>query len=197
MPEAKGYELNFSMRMKLHTKLIAEPASAYVLRAESDEDPMLRWWTDYVWAHWTANNSTGMVDDTGTTRTGHYHTPHSCLGPSGASNYGPLLGSGTNAVQITNYALQTKIVHGSGSGQLYHLQTYCPYQPTLSGSTYKFEVFRDFLNLFSGAISVNEVAMYVNYSVYNYCFARDVLGSTVAVPVRGTARLTYTMSITV
>lgn len=66
-------------------------------------------------------------------------------------------GTGTNAVAITDYALQTRIVNGTSSGQLqYSSTTFGGW--TVSGSDAYIQVFRTFTNGSGANITINEIA---------------------------------------
>ena len=117
--------------------------------------------------------------------------------PAGNANYGPMVGTGTTAPQVTNYNLQTKIAHGSGSGQLLYGATSLT-AATTSGSTRFWKASRTFTNSSGSSITVNEVGLVLAYqSTYYIMIARDVLSSGVVINNGQVGTLVYTFAITV
>lgn len=121
-----------------------------------------------VGAHWTASNTNWVSAQ-----------------PAAANdNYGILCGSGDTAVDILNYAMETKIANGSGAGQLsYSIQT-----TAYGGATpNKYaKIMRTFTNNTVNPITVKEVGLAVNPSTsggvrYYVLITRDVLPAPVAV----------------
>jgi hypothetical protein len=109
---------------------------------------------------------------------------------------GIVVGTGTNAVVIGDYALQTKIVHGVGAGQLqYGLQSWVA--PTTTGSTRKFTISRTWTNGTANPITVNEVGIYCygGGTAWYFCIERTL--STKAIAAAASATATYTISVTV
>jgi len=97
---------------------------------------------------------------------------------AGDATHGIALGTGTAAVAIDNYKLQTQINHGSGAGQLDHkAQTLDAFQ--VVGSVASFRNRRQFENLSGSTITVKETGIYARDSVGQYfCTVRDLLVST-------------------
>ena len=94
--------------------------------------------------------------------------------------YGSVVGTGTNAVSINDYNLQTKITHGTGSGQLqYSVETFGP--PTTVSSGSSFVITRVFTNNSGLPITINEIGLVAQcYNgtqqfTYNFLIARDLL----------------------
>jgi hypothetical protein len=106
-------------------------------------------------------------------------------------------GTGTNAVTMTDYALQTLITHGSGAGQLsYGATTFGP--PTTSGKTRYFEFQRSLMNNSGGDITVNEIGIYIypTSQSYYYMFLRDVLSSGITLSNGQALTIRYRVSVT-
>ena len=142
------------------------------------------------------------VIDTGNTArtTGYADSTYMQLGAAAGTDVtGTVVGTGTNAVNISDYALQTKIAHGTASGQLqYGAVTFGA--PTISGSDIYFTVTRNFVNNSGDSITVNEIGMYGMFytSGTRYaCLVRDVVAGGVAVADGQTLTLNYTIKITV
>ena len=155
-----------------------------------------------IWACQWGNQSAVTSPDTGnTSRTlGINSAGPRMSGPNDDSTYGPVVGTGTNAVAIGDYALQTQVAHGTGAGQLdYEVTTYQNLQT--SGSTRKFELRRLFVNQSGASITVNECGIYAQFEdsgavVRYFCAVRDLVSPGVAVPNGGSATLTYTIGVT-
>src|SRR3989304_2177165 len=145
------------------------------------------------------DGSATMKDITGTNRviTWYSTTRSQCNGPAGNTNYGIVAGTGTDAVTMTDYALQTLIAHGTASGQLsYGAVTFTG--PTTSGKTRYFEFQRALTNSSGGTITVNEIGVYVypTSTAYYYMYLRDVLGSGVVVNNGQVLTIKYRVSVT-
>ena len=117
--------------------------------------------------------------------------------PAGDTTHGTVLGTGTNAVTIEDYALQTKINHGSAAGQLdYKAQGFTPYE--LVGSTAKFKTTRQLENLSGGTITVNEAAIYLRDGAGQYfCLLRDLVAGGFDIPHTQIAEFRYTFKATI
>ncbi|OYT59633.1 MAG: hypothetical protein B6U75_03485 [Desulfurococcales archaeon ex4484_217_1] len=89
-----------------------------------------------------------------------------CAGSKSADNddsYGIMVGSGTKTVEIDDYSLESKISHGTGSGQLdYDTHTINKYE---EAGQVKIEIQRTFRNVSGATITVKEVGL----GVRNYC----------------------------
>lgn len=79
----------------------------------------------------------------------------------GVSSYGVVVGTGTDAINMEHYSMSAQIIHGTGSGQLYH------YAGEIYGSVVNYSdntvwgaAQRNFSNYSDSAITVNEVALY-------------------------------------
>lgn len=70
-----------------------------------------------------------------------------------------VLGTGNTAPTITDYAIETKIAHGAGAGQLQHSLTAFGL-PTSNATQSHFTITRDFSNASGGDITVNEIGLY-------------------------------------
>lgn len=110
--------------------------------------------------------------------------------------YGPVIGTDNTAVTMNDYQLGAQIAHGTGTGQMQYLATSIP-SPSVDATTSSFTLTRQFINVSGATINVNEIAIYgraqSGITRYNFCFARDVLGSPVAVPDGGAFTLIYTV----
>lgn len=114
---------------------------------------------------------------------------------AGDASYGIWVGSGSQAVSITDYNLGSKISHGSGAGQLNYLTTTSTNPATL-GSTHSFTISRGFTNLSGSPISVSEVGMIAFVTGSNQTLIERTLMSF-SIANGATGIVTYTMQISV
>lgn len=70
-----------------------------------------------------------------------------------------VVGTGNTAPTITDYAMETKIAHGAGAGQLQYSLTAFGL-PTSNATQSHFTITRDFSNASGGDITVNEIGLY-------------------------------------
>lgn len=111
--------------------------------------------------------------------------------------FGIIVGTGTTAPTIDDYAVGTKIPHGTGVGPPVELQygavTFGA--PASDATTSQFTVTRDFANASGAAATVNEIALYVKGYIYNsdYYFMaiRDVIAGGISVPDGQTLTVNY------
>lgn len=141
-----------------------------------------------------ANLAANVIDTSGVSNSTGVGWLLNCTGPAEQTLYGIVVGTGTNLAPISNYALQTKIAHGGGAGQLaYAAGVVNPV--TIAGSTAYFTLTRSFTNNSGGDIVVNEIAIYgYTGSKYN-CIARDLTGG-ITVQNTKTLAAQYTWQIT-
>jgi hypothetical protein len=156
----------------------------------------------------TANaGNTSVVDTSGTARSypntvQYIHKagiPLNC--DAASSEYGLVVGSGTNSNTVGTYTLQTLISHGSGAGQLsYGSHTF--EDLITDGSTVYFRIIRTFTNNSGASITVNEIGLYAKAydsggTARIFCIARDVLSTGVTVGNGQTLTVRYKLSLTV
>lgn len=156
------------------------------------QDPFVKAMTYVIYAMFTSVNQ-NVTDITNTARS-YGHTE--MTGDPGATlAYGIVVGSGTDAVTISDYKLQTMISHGSGSGQLYYAASTFN-APVLSGSTYSSECYRPFINLSGADVAVNEVGIMPIWGSYYFLLARDTTGG-ITVPADGMLIVIYKIQTTI
>jgi len=110
-----------------------------------------------------------------------------CNSPSTNDDYGILVGTGNTAVDIADYALDTKIIEGSGSGQM-NYGSHAVVAPVSDvGNTYSYAgISRTISNNSGAGISVAEVGLammrFWDTTTNRYfLLLREVLGSPVSV----------------
>ncbi|MBA7678521.1 hypothetical protein ES703_86797 [subsurface metagenome] len=116
----------------------------------------------------------------------------------GEIKIGIRVGKGTTAVAITDYALETPLVEGTGTDEFNHqAQTFT--EPAVVGSTCSFTVKRIMVNNSGATISgIREIGCYIwMWPAYYALGFRDVLPSAVYVPHGGSITVTYTIKVTV
>jgi hypothetical protein len=136
------------------------------------------------------------------------------VGVNAADNddsYGIIVGSGTTVPSSLDqfYNLESKIAHGTGSGQLdYGPHTFYDLglDTGVTPPVYRYRLVRTFTNLSGAGININEVGIVArNYwksmgavaKDVKYLIARDVLSSTYTVPNGGTATVAITVEVEV
>ena len=121
-------------------------------------------------------------------------------GGVGVVTHGIIVGTGTTAPTIDDYAIETIIAHGTGAGELqYGAVTFGA--PASDATTSQFTITRNFANGSGGAITGNEVALYVKGFKYNttYYFLtiRDVIAGGISVPDGDTLTVNYREQVVV
>lgn len=145
------------------------------------------------------SGAVSMIDITNTSRSITWYNTTRCQvnGGAGVTNYGTVVGTGTNAVTMTDYELQTLIAHGTGAGQLqYGAVTFG--SPTTDGKSRYFEFERTFTNGSGDSITVNEIGLHIYPTSvsYYFLFLRDVLPSGVVVADTQVLTVKYRVSVT-
>jgi hypothetical protein len=141
------------------------------------------------------NLATPIVDTSGTgTARGTYGTAFAANAGAAANLFGVMVGSGTNAVSLTDNKLQTLITHGTGATQVsYGAVSFT--NPATVDTTRSFTVARAFTGNASAAVTVNEIGLYVKEGG-NYYFCIDRTLNTFIIPKSTAKTVTYTIGIT-
>lgn len=120
---------------------------------------------------------------------------------SGSTVNGLVVGTGTNAVTITDFRLQTKIAHGTSAGQLQYSSCVVNL-PTSTATTTSLIMTRDFTNASGSTITIEELGIYaeMNYgasgsSQDNFCIVRDL--QTIALTNGQILTLNYEIKTTI
>jgi len=123
--------------------------------------------------------------------------------PNDDDAYGLLVGdqASPTAVDITDYALQSKIAHGTGAGQLdYEVMAVDSFATDSTSAQFEFR--RNYINSSSdsGTITVTEIVLAVQSvtvgSTTNHALIRDVLSSGDAIAHNRVYTVEYTYKIT-
>jgi hypothetical protein len=119
-----------------------------------------------------------------------------CASAIGSVVTGIVAGTGTNAVTISDYSLQTLIAHGTGAGQLsYAVEQFST--PSTVSSTRSFTTFRTLTNNSGNTITINEIGIYAEIgATYKFMTARDIIAGGQAVATGHSVVITYTIAIT-
>ena len=150
-------------------------------------------WIVYLYRTIGGAYSMSLKDTENTTRNAVYSKIRLNSG-AGTTTYGSVVGTGTNAVTLADYALQTKIAHGSGSGQLqYSACTVAA--PGYTASTITETITRIFTNAFGGTITINEIGLYGYSAYFYYCIARDL--ATIALTDGAQLTLNYIVQVSI
>jgi len=123
------------------------------------------------------------------------------IGGAGNTNMGPVVGTGLNAVAMTDYELQTLITHGVGAGQLQYGATAYTESVTVGASRY-FTIARTFTNASGGNITVNEVGLHLQgrqnvAPAGNYYFLAERTLLTFVINNGANKTVTYGIRITI
>lgn len=114
---------------------------------------------------------------------------------AGSTNSGILVGSSDSAETLESYDLASKILNGTGSGQLSYQAQETPVFSYDSGTKKWTARQKRYFNNNSGAgITVKEIGLVGHRSSYEnsrFLLSRDVLGSPVTVPNGGQLSVTY------
>ena len=149
-----------------------------------------------------------LTDTSNTARTGGVgYTPTTnmavvslmnCNASSGNDDYGILVGTGSTATDINDYALDTKVAEGTGAGQMEY-GNHSIVNSTHDGSTYSYAgITRTVANNSGGSIVVTEVGLVTSMDWDSstdryFLLLREVLGASVT--VLDTQTLTATIRI--
>ncbi len=126
----------------------------------------------------------------------------------GTGGFGIMVGDGDTAFDPDQYALASKIAHGSGAGELSHgamdrpSRLYhnmdCDPRRTVQPYEWRVTATRSFTNNSGAAITVRETGLYWYGCLFNgthttFMTARDVLSTPVEVPNLGVLTVSYRM----
>ena len=121
--------------------------------------------------------------------------------PDDDDSYGIVVGTGITAPTNSDYALETQIAHGVGSGQL----DYGTHSRTTTGvvtTNVDFVITRTFYNGSGATVTVNEIGVYCSTGDFVgtqcfFCIIRDLLAAGVDVLDTQTLTVQYTLRTTV
>lgn len=113
-----------------------------------------------------------------------------CNAPSGTTTYGPVIGTGTNAVTMTDYALQTQVT----TNIAHALPSFLAENP--DASTWRLAITRVFTNNKGVTLDITEVGLYVlgGAGASTHCIDRTLY--SVSVPNGENLSLTYRITVT-
>lgn len=109
-----------------------------------------------------------------------------------STDAGIILGTGTTAVTSSDYAIETMVPYGTGSGEMIYYGCWT-YNYNVAGSTAGFDIERIFQNSSGGSITINELALYSRPSTYGFCSARDMVSPGVAIANGEYLKVKYTI----
>lgn len=144
-----------------------------------------------------AQTNRSIIDVTNSSRTISYNSISlSLVAGAGDANYGVWVGTGTNPVSINDVTLQSKIAHGTGTGQLVYGATSVGV-PVVVGSKAVFYVSRTFTNNSGADITVNEVGLVACGGPGPYYFLIDRTLLSVTIPNGESRTFQYEISVVV
>lgn len=168
-----------------------------VLKSKS----FVRQFLELLWVQSFQIPETGpySVRDTGNTLRGIQGCGFSfaCDAAIGDDTLGIIVGTGNTAPTISDYVIETLIDHDAApptAGDLqYGAVTFGA--PASDATTSQFTITRDFANASGGAITVNEIGLYVEgwifSTAYYFMIIRDVIAGGIAVPNGETLTVNY------
>ena len=174
-------------------------------RREFKSESFLRQWMEMLYLQFNGGPQWSGVDvrDTG-------NTVREIVGRAlnwradagvGVDDYGILIGSGTTAPTLNDYAMETLIVHGVGAGQLQYSDMAIA-QPAINLTVSQVTVTRDFANASGGAVTVNEVGLAITgydatHTTRYILVIRDVIAGGISVPNGDTLTVNYRIQASV
>ena len=149
------------------------------------------------------NKDTGGIDRSTSGYTHRLRQSALVVGESEDSGYGIVVGSGDTAESFEHHKLITKIIHGTGSGQLSYTAQASP-SPGYNSDNKKWtaENSRIFNNNSGDTVTVKEVGLVAKIdfgsstTISYILLCRDLLVSAVNVPNGGQLTVTYTIEMT-
>ena len=110
--------------------------------------------------------------------------------PASDTSFGIIIGTGSTAPTINDYVVETIIPHATCN---YSAVTFGA--PASDATTSQFTITRDFANVSGGAVTVNEIALYVKGYKYDtsyyFMIIRDVISGGISVPNGQTLTVNY------
>ncbi len=114
----------------------------------------------------------------------------------GVTSYGIRVGKGATPVDISDYALENPISHGTGPDQLSHQEMQW-ILPAESPPDCSFKIWRVMFNYTGSTVSgIQEIGCYVIMGGYYGLAFRDVLVGAASIPFGGAMTVTYTLKVT-
>jgi len=138
------------------------------------------------------------IRDTGNVvRAGYNHYDYILHTPGAITDVtdGIIIGTGTTAPTINDYAIETLIPHATMN---YGAQTFGA--PANDAATSQFTITRVFANVSGGLVVVNEIALYAlgyDDAARDFMVIRDVIGGGVNVPNGSSLTVNYRIEVTV
>jgi len=186
--------VRFNIELKAYVGRIGAPGRlAYRKICDPPVNAMIYWWYDLMSNAVFLNTLNTSNASAATHNNMHY------MSAAAADLFGLVVGTGTNAVAPGDYALQAKIAHGTGVGQLSYGADTVPTVPTTDGSVRYFEHQRIFTNSSGADITVYEFgAIARTYSIAQYfLMCRDVNPTGVLIQSTKALTLKYKYQIRV
>lgn len=200
-PGELGAILEWEVRDK-EGQLAVDPRTSMLNHGKKKAESFVRQFLELlvvVFAHpsvflpWAIRDTGNTVRNAYVTYPGNDRLFFQCNGGVGDTNQGVVVGTGNTAPTIDDYKLETPIAHGVGAGQLsYAAQAWGV--PASDVTTSHFTVTRNISNNSGGAITVNEVALYVqgyDGSARYFMIIRDVIAGGINVPNGQTLTVNY------
>lgn len=151
---------------------------------------------DMLYVQCTNNSTTIKAPDGSTNAVTRWINTFDVMA-AGTADYGLLVGTGTTAVALTDYSLESVITSGTAAGQLV-FSTPTSQSVATSGSTRRFRLLRTFTNNSGSSITVRETGIVALGAIsVRFCIERSLESPGVAISDGQGGSLTYTIGITV
>ena len=199
MPGELGAILEWEVKDE-NGSLMVDPRTGRLNHGKRKSESFVRQFLELMLVTFSHNgvDNTYPIRDTGNTVRGIYIRYYegnifSCDAGIGVVAAGIVAGTGSTAPTINDYKLETPIAHGVGGGQLSYAAMAFGL-PTADAATSHYTLTRNISNNSPGAITVNELGLYVEAydgSTRYFMIIRDVIGGGIAIPVGQTLTANY------
>ena len=202
-------------RVKVSYEIVVEDKNGKKLKSvKSEARSLLRNFLEWI-ASGLFSQARGLTDTSGVSQIiSAYVEPSTgvsvelvnmdCEADAGNDDYGIVVGVGSDPVSPSDYALSSKIAHGTASGQLQYGECSFEVLETV-GQTVSVKVKRAFTNGSGADITIYEIGLISRWykkvgateeGVWYFLMIRDVLATPVTVPDGATLTVRYIIQVT-
>ncbi|MBN2239952.1 MAG: hypothetical protein JW712_09255 [Dehalococcoidales bacterium] len=180
----------------LYKVIVTNKDGKEVFREAESARSFTEQWNKVVYAQ--ARQTTLSITDVDGISRSINNNEYNFLANAGIGNIaqGIRVGIGITPVDISDYALEAPIEHGTGPGQLQHQEMHFT-GSVASGSECSFTIWRVMFNN-SGAdlVAVREIGCHFRIGNYYGLAFKDVLALPATIPYGGAITVTYTLKVT-
>jgi len=160
------------------------------------EDPLVKHTLDWLYSSFTNANVT-TKDTGGTDRSSAptVYLGYQGFGDAGSTVRGVLVGTGSAAVTLNDYALGTLVAHGTGTGQLYYYQALTEYITSISNKRIRLYQ-RPIANKSGANITIYEMGLVLqSNNAWHFLLARNVIPSGLVLANQGLYLFQYAFEV--